>query len=373
MINPIYYYDIYILFVAILTWILVNRYKRIYVLQNGIANTENLGVIIASVTILFIGFRPEHVVFQDTISYIAHYRAVEGDVFMSVKDEQNPLFYAIFYYVASLKLGYSVFFLIIAIVYFGGILFTSIWMFKKHGLLAFVTYLGAFSTFSYSVNGIKAGAAASIFLIGLAFMANNRKWLAWVFVLLSYGFHHSMVMCIAAYLLVFFYNKNSKLYFMGWLVCLMTAALHITALQEFFGAIMTENGDEHGAGYLLNGGLQDGWMVLGFRPDFVFYSSFPVFVGYIAKFKMRIDSKTYDFLLHLYLTLNGIWMLCMYAEYTNRIAYLSWFLYPIVLLYPIISPECKWQGKRGKVLRIAVVCHLGFTLVMKYVYYVFFH
>lgn len=370
MINPIYYYDIYILFVTILTWIFVNRYNSIHVLQNGIVKTETLGVIIASVIILFVGFRPEHVVFQDTLAYIAHYRAVEGDVFSSVMDEENPLFYSILYYVASLRLGYNVFFLIVATIYYGAILFSCIWMFKKHGLLAFVTYLGAFSTYSYSVNGIKAGAAASIFLVGLAFMANNRKWLAWLFVLLSYGFHHSMVMCIAAFAIVYFYNKNSRLYFYGWILCFLIAAAHITAFQEWFGSLMSDREDS-GSTYLLNGGMVIGSRA-GFRFDFVLYSAAPVLVGYIAKFKKNIQSKTYDFLLHLYLLTNAIWMLCMYANFTNRIAYLSWLMYPIVLLYPVLGPDCNWGNNRKKVLKTFIIYHLLFTLAMHYIYDILF-
>ena len=58
----------------------------------------------------------------------------------------------------------------------------------------------------------------------------------------------------------------------------------------------------------------------------------------------------------------------MYAEFTNRIAYLSWFMYPIVLIYPCYAIKDKLHPlvlNRQKI----VLCHLAFTLFMDLVYY----
>ena len=70
----------------------------------------------------------------------------------------------------------------------------------------------------------------------------------------------------------------------------------------------------------------------------------------------------------MYLTCNGIWMLCMYAQFTNRIAYLSWFMYPILLVYPcyaIVDKNHPLVLVRQKV----VLLHLAFTLFMDLIYY----
>ena len=78
-------------------------------------------------------------------------------------------------------------------------------------------------------------------------------------------------------------------------------------------------------------------------------------------------SNLYKNLLNLYLCLNGIWMLCMYAAFTNRIAYLSWFLYPIVLVYPFLQED--WGKGRYRTFSMVMLGHLGFTLFMSIVYY----
>ena len=106
----------------------------------------------------------------------------------------------------------------------------------------------------------------------------------------------------------------------------------------------------------------------GFRIDFVIYSAMPILVGYWAVYKKKLQlSKIYTCLLNLYMVLNGTWMLCMYANFTNRIAYLSWFLYPIVLIYPYLNEN--WGPTRYKDFSKVMLAHLGFTLFMKFVYY----
>lgn len=105
----------------------------------------------------------------------------------------------------------------------------------------------------------------------------------------------------------------------------------------------------------------------GFRIDFIIYSAAPIIVGWIAFFKKKIISRKYRFLLNLYLLANSIWLLCMYAEFTNRIAYLSWFMLPIVLIYPFLNEE--WGEDQYKTFRWVALGHLGFTLFMQYIFY----
>jgi hypothetical protein len=230
-------------------------------------------------------------------------------------------------------------------------------LFPKDSLYAFVIYLGAFSTFSYATNGIKAGAAASIFLCALAY--KDQKIKALFFLLLSLGFHHSMILPIAAYIACLCY-KNSRVYFGFWVLCILISAAHITIFQELFGSMS----DENGAAYLSTD--DDGYRS-GFRPDFIFYSSFPVLVGYYAIFKHKYSSKFYKFLFNTYLLTNSVWMLCMYASFTNRIAYLSWLMLPIVLIYPFFDKE--FVSNQYQKLNKVAVWHLMFTILMQVVYY----
>ena len=106
---------------------------------------------------------------------------------------------------------------------------------------------------------------------------------------------------------------------------------------------------------------------MGFRIDFILYSFVPILVGWIAVLKKRIESRVYLFILNIYTFINGIWLLCIYATFTNRIAYLSWGLYPILLIYPFLKED--WGDGQYKIFKWVAYGHLGFTLFMNLVYY----
>lgn len=256
-------------------------------------------------------------------------------------------------------MGTSFFFVIIAAIYFGCAYWGVRRLFPRDTAIAYLTFLGAFSTFSYATNGIKAGAAASLFILALSYY---RKWIICVpLLIITLGFHHSMIMPIAAFILAMLL-KNPKHFFWIWLFCLICAITHVSFFQQLFAGLA----DDKAASYLYSTDTDWGGKS-GFRIDFVLYSAMPVFVGYYAIYKYKIKSKVYDLLLKIYLTANGIWMLCMYAEFTNRIAYLSWAIYPLVLIFPIL--EIGWGNRHYKTVANVFIAHLAFTLFMEILYY----
>ena len=363
MIPAAYYQTIYLILVSLMTLALYTQYQG----QNGLkefkhTTTDIIGVVLVLFLVLFIGFRPvSYRYFCDMGNYASWYTLFyEGELFVFDINKENILFDNLFAWWGSECLGYTSFFLFIAAIYFGAAYLGIRKLFPNHRLTAYLVFLAAFSTFSYGTNGIKAGAAASLFILAMGYRENLKVCIP--LVLLSWGFHHSMIMVVAGFVLTLFV-KNPKYYFAGWVLCFLMAAAHVTAFQQLFSDFTTE----HGAEYLLGDGGADGTKG-GFRIDFILYSVMPVLVGYYAVFKKRLNlSPLYKDLLNLYLCLNGVWMLCMYASFTNRIAYLSWFLYPIVLIYPFLQEQ--WGKERYKTFSYVMLAHLGFTLFMNIIYY----
>ena len=169
--------------------------------------------------ILFIGLRPESYVFVDMMNYIETYHAFyENTQFVWDWTTENFIFDNIFAYIGSRNLGTSFFFVIIAAIYFGCAYWGIRRLFPRDTAIAYLTFLGAFSTFSYATNGIKAGAAASLFILALSYY---RKWIICVpLLIITLGFHHSMIMPIAAFILAMLL-KNPKHFFWIWLFCLI--------------------------------------------------------------------------------------------------------------------------------------------------------
>lgn len=352
--------------VTICTLYLSKRYTTKPYDRSDIVVPKNYSgaIILMIVMTIFIGLRPISAIWQfaDSANYYRSYLQIQGYSFHFDFEAENFLWDNLFAFFASNNISISFLFLLGDLLYFGCTFLACRKFFPHDTTAAYVVFLGAFSTISYSYNGVKAGIAGAIFLLAMAYYKTTL--VSVVLVLISWGFHHSMQLLVAAYLLTLFF-RNSKWYFYGWLFCMLMAVMHVTAFQELFASYT----DESGKGYLMSGEGSDGFGGAGgFRIDFLIYSVFPVYFGYKYIMQQGIKvSKLYLSLLHVYLCTNGVWMLCMYASFTNRIAYLSWFMYPIVLIYPFLKEEL-YEGQYRTFSKV-MKWHLAFTLFMELIYY----
>lgn len=353
------YQSLYLIFVTILTFIVSNRYatytnSRLYSLD-----TENpaAAFILTLCFALFIGFRPISGVFIDMMNHVILYDFYSRLNYSFTWDTENIIFDNLFKYIAHERYDIRIIFVGMAFLYFGGMFVAFKKMFPKDILYMLIIYLGAFSTFSFGTNGIKNGVGASLFLCALAY--KDKRLIFVLLCLLTYGFHHAMILPIMALLVTYFY-KNTKTYFYLWIACIILSAAHVTVFQSLFNSMA----DTQAEAYL---GTVDGEASHGFRPDFIFYSSFPVISGYYAIFMHNYKSATYQRLFNTYLLINSIWMLCMYASFTNRIAYLSWLMLPVVLVYPFFDKA--FVPNQYRKLNSVAWFHLGFTLAMQVIYY----
>ena len=355
------YIIIYQLVIAVLSLITYNQYSQMSTLQSYGGGRHNVNTfILALIIAVFIGLRPvSGRYFVDMANYYQYYWTFyDGATFYFDLETDNLVFDNLLAWWGSMRLGSTSFFFCIAVIYFISAFLGIRRLFPNDTWAAFLVFLAAFSTFSYGTNGIKAGAAASLFIWAMGYRENLKICIP--LILLSWGFHHSMQLPVAAFILTLFF-KNPKWYFYGWVICFILSFAHVSYFANLF-ASMT---DESGAGYLA-GGHDDGTKG-GFRIDFILYSAMPVLVGYWALYKKHVKmSGLYKDLLNLYLCTNGVWMLCMYANFTNRIAYLSWFLYPIVLIYPFLNEDL--GPRRYRQFSKVMLCHLAFTLFMAFVY-----
>lgn len=356
------YQTVYLFLVTIVTLIAIKQYVNDSKLEYFDSTIDNrVAVVILIFMSLFIGLRPLNKIFGDMDAYAIVYEVLYEDTpFNFNYNTDNIIFDNLFAWWGSVQLGYTSFFLLFSTLYFTATYLGIRKLFPNDRLAAYLVFLAAFSTFSYATNGIRAGVAASIFIWAVAYRDNFKICIP--LILISWGIHHSMIMPVAAIITTLFF-KNPKLYFVFWGFCLLMAILHVTSFAHLFAGATTE----HGASYLLADGTTDGTKG-GFRLDFILYSAVPVIIGWFAVFVKQLDlSRRYINLLNLYLCLNGVWMLCMYANFTNRIAYLSWSLYPIVLIYPFLNED--WGEDRYRTFSCVMLGHLGFTLFMNLIYY----
>ena len=328
--------------------------------QHSAVSIPFVSILVTMLLVVTIGFRPNYRGFVDMFNYNEWFYHLQSNlpVFRWDWSETNIIFSNLLAWCAKTFPTPTEFYLINAFIYFGGIFIACRRMFPGNTLAALLTYLAAFSTFSYAVNGVKAGVAASVFLVSLTFY--NRKWVMVLLAFLSLGLHHSMIVCFVALIIALFYH-NPKLCLGIWVICFFMAMFHITTLQNIFASISE---DSRYISETIENSVKG---ISGFRIDFILYSFTPIAMGIYAIFFKKIESEVYNFILSLYLIVNSAWMLCMYANFTNRIAYLSWLMLPIVLIYPVLHPA--WGENRFKSFSFVMLAHLSFTLFMHFVYY----
>lgn len=352
MINGAYYHTIYLIILSFLSIFCINKYRFSIRKSRGSINA----LIYAIFLTVFIGFRPYMDVLTDTIGISQYYKSNMGYVHDFSMDVENKLYDNMLLYFASLNLDFSIFLVAMSGIYFICRYIALKKMFPNHVWAAYLLFLASFISYTSSVNGFKAGAAASLFCIAIAYRKNII--LSLCFLLLSYGMHHSMIVCVTAFVCVSFY-KNTKIYLIAWFSSFILAVLHIKYFQFLFGSFT----DQKGADYLLT---EHGAWMTGMRYDFVLYSFMPIILALYILFKKKIIiDENYKFVLNLYMVTNSIWLLCMYANYTNRIAALSWFMYSIVIGYPFLSDGNIYQFvNKNRTFSMVMALHLGFTLFM---------
>jgi hypothetical protein len=76
----------------------------------------------------------------------------------------------------------------------------------------------------------------------------------------------------------------------------------------------------------------------------------------------------YARLVNTYLLTNGLWVLVIHASFSNRFAYLSWFMMPWILLYPFVPGKVNDRPRTAFIAAILFI-HYLFTYFMWIVVY----
>lgn len=357
MINGIYYQYIYLLIVSVLG---ITVYQKYRTSEIKVLDSYHVTLMWAMLFALFIGTRPPYDVLSDTGGMVNYYKLNLYLDWTFSWDTSNYIFDNLLLFLSSEGIHYSIWLIIMALFYFVGNSIACKKLFPENSFLAFVTFLGAFVSYSSAVNGFKAGIAAAMFTCAIAYRKN--KIMSVLFLFLSLGFHHGWIVCVIAYFICLFIRKD-RLFFYFWLFALIISASHITYFQVLFASLGI---DDKASDYLIGDNIGGRG---GFRLDFILYSVVPILQWFILK-KRNIElSDRYRFVISLYMLLNGVWMLCMYANFTNRIAAYSWGFYYIVILLPCFESKNNMMCTSKKTLVSVMTKNLLFTLFMQVIYY----
>lgn len=358
--DPSLYYPVFIyslLFLTIGYTVSISKYGISLIQRN---TNQPLVLIYIFLFVVLVGLRPiSGYYFGDTSNYAQSYNLFVNGI-LQYNPDSKEWFFEWLMYQCSQVMDVHGFFLLVEILY----VFPVLWACKKlvpnHALLMFLVCMGAFSFFTYGTNGIRNGMACSLIIAALACVPGNlfQKIIGGVLAFLAFNIHHSTALPIACILATFFV-KDTRLILGWWIASIFLSLVAGGSIEAFFTGL---GFDDRLSNYATDDSADAMFSSTGFRWDFLLYSAMPILLGYYVVIKRKIWDKNYLLLLHTYILCNSFWVMMIRAAFSNRFAYLSWFLYALVLIYPCLKlPIWKDQGKK---VGLIVMAHLLFTLIM---------
>lgn len=319
----------------------------------------NLGFAYIIVLILYMGLRPISSVFGDTVNYAAGFRkmAASGEPFQ-LKFQGEWVYYSLMQLFAKFS-NIHAFYLLCATVYVGSLALAMKRIFNSYYFIPLLVVMSMFTFWTYGVNGIRNGMGASLFILAMTYVENLP--VAIILSLLGCGVHQSTWLMVAAAAVAWFI-KDNRYYLAGWLLCVVVSYYWGGPIQEFFSQYAVFGNDTRMAGYL-SGDNQIGEIVqmeMKFHWDFLIYSSMGVAVGYYFIFVRKFEDEYYHWIYNIYLLTNALWVLVIRSTYSNRLAQISWFVLPLVLIYPFMKKRF-WENHE-KMLAFALVAFYAFSL-----------
>lgn len=234
--------------------------------------------------------------------------------------------------------------------------------FKEYALFALIAFVSSMSFWSFGINGVRNGLATSIFLLGLYFY--DRKWLMYALMVLSLSFHKSLILTLLAFI-VAMRVTNTILLIRIWLILVLVSYVFGSQVESFMSDFLLNSGfvEDKRVDTYFSDELDGELVERGYRLDFIIYSGIAIVLAYFYKYKKGFNDVFYDRIINTYIIANAIWIVLIYAAYTNRIAYLSWFLMPLVLLYPLLK-EKDLIKNQNVFLGLIILSSLAFTLLI---------
>lgn len=322
------------------------------------------GWILVTCTWLYIGTRPFWA-YGDTWLYTKMFELVQTGRWESLSGENlSEWAWSSLEYLCIDITTVDVWLTIIAFFYVVGMAWAAWRWMPRHFTMTVFFMFTAFSFWPYAVNGIRNGMATSLALIALSYVKPEYRknwaklWPAIVLMIIAAGTHKTVYLVGVAAIFAFLI-PSKKIAFWIWGGCLLMSPVSSNVFLAV-GESFIE--DKRFVGYGDQNVSEEIFNRIGWRWDFILYSALPVVLGYYVLIKRKLYDWTYVFLLNIYLYCNAAWMLINEVAYSNRFAYISWFLYPFLIVMPLIKFKI-WRNQYS-IAGIGLLGCLIFTIIL---------
>jgi hypothetical protein len=351
--NTEYYITFYYLLVSLtviltIIFFLNNNWEKV--------SRENFsisfGYVFLFIIIFYLSFRPIYIKTGDAESYLNYYYKYKSQSFFDWESKEK-IFFGMTWILSKLMIP-EFYFAILGSIYILTIYFACKKWLKKEWFFILIFFVISFQFLNYGINGIRQGLATSIFLLAI-----SRKQIFWQIVLfyLAFGMHKTIVLPIFAFLSTLIVN-NPKLFISYWFLCIPLSLTNGAFFEETLSSYYEEDADYFQDHY------DDQFSQVGFRWDFIIYSFVPILLGIYYIFIKKFNDYYYKRILNTYIVANGFWILVIGISFSNRMAYLSWFMIAFLLIYPIFKSDNMKPNLKNNIYISILFLYFVLTIIL---------
>lgn len=363
---PELYSTVYIIVVSLLCLGVGVR----YVLSDGYELQEQKGnllwsILLASVLAIWLGLRPISPEFVDMGNYAYNYNNYVSPKYI-INWHEEWIWQFIIVLCRTFKLSVNEYFLVIEAIY----IFTSFWAVKRFMPLSPLTALLfvwiTMSFYSYGTNTIRNGVACSTLLLAFSLLLERRTVIWGILIgLVAFGVHRTVLLPILGFCGGLIFSRKPIVAFYIWIGALVISFFETESIIKFLQSL---NFDDRFVNYTMNDRDFSIFSRSGYRWDFLLYGLPPILCSfYFIEIKKESDTW-YNILSCTYILSNAAWVILNQVSFSDRFAYLSWFLYPVIIAYPFLNLPL-WDDQDRKIgycLIVYMLLNLAIFLYARY-------
>jgi len=301
--------------------------------------------------VILIGFRKIGVDgFADTQMYINWFNDSQLRGIINTKD----IGFGLWTYLLSYFVGVRLFFFLCTLLSFFLLIWVSFKVAREQWLLMILGFMVSLYFWNNEVFTIRQGLASNFMLVAIF---SRPKYAKVFFSLLAISFHLSFAITAFAFLIVSHF-KNSKFYFFAWLLILLVSSAFNNQIFLTLSKILQNERLTYYLGMDMHSNLN-------FRWDVVLFSLVFICIGfYNIIFKGFNKDNSYRLIINLFIFSNLFLLLLGKSNIMHRFAFLSWFLIPLIVFYPILKNKLLFTYSR-----YLVTLGVMYIFILTYTFY----
>lgn len=318
---------------------------------------------VSLILVFWIGMRPVSSAFGDTVNYAFEYSLIEPTL-VDMDWHSEWIWQWLMMSCKGIGLDVHWFFTVVE----AGYIISILWAVKRfmptNPMLGMLFVFSSLMFFTFGTNGLRNGLACHLILLAMTMLFDDRYVTAIILTLIAFGIHRSVALPVGGVIAGMYLIRKPSYAMYFWVFSIFLSLIAGGILTNFFASL---GFDERMTSYTDDSNDMEEFSRTGFRWDFLIYSSVPILMAWYVCVKKRLVDNWYNVICVAYCLSNAFWIIVIRSSFSNRFAYLSWFMYPIVIAYPLINMAV-WKNQDLKT-GLILMAYCSFTVFMQVIYW----